>query len=112
MEELPNLLVMVSPLMKENFELFGHWMGFDFTYNIIQDRNKEGKEWRIGIFTGISASKKIVPFGLVICNEETNERYVQILKAFSDIMGRLPNVIISDEDPAFLLAVDKMKAKR
>ena len=69
MNELPDLMVIVSPLMKENFRHFGHWMGFDFTYNIIQERNKEGRAWRIGIFTGISSSKRLVPFGLVICNE-------------------------------------------
>jgi hypothetical protein len=71
MNELPDLMLVVTPLMKENFSLYGHWMGFDFTYNIIQDVNHEGRPWRIGIFTGISSSKKIVPFGLVVCNQET-----------------------------------------
>jgi hypothetical protein len=54
--------------MKENFLLYGDWMGFDFTYNIVQGANETGRQWRVGIFTGISASKKIVPFGLVLCN--------------------------------------------
>ena len=40
MNELPDLMVIVTPLMKDNFKLFGHWVGFDLTYNIIQDRNQ------------------------------------------------------------------------
>ena len=68
MNELPDLIIIVSPQMKENFQLYGDWMGFDFTYNIVQGVNETGRQWKVGIFTGISASKKIVPFGLVLCN--------------------------------------------
>lgn len=32
-------------------------MGFDFTYNIVQGVNETGRQWRLGIFTGISSSK-------------------------------------------------------
>lgn len=112
MNELPDLLIAVSPLMKDNFNLYGHWMGFDFTYNIIQEVNQSGRAWRIGIFTGISSSKKIVPFGLVVCNEETRERYYQIFKSFSDIMNRLPEVIISDEDKALISAIESLTERR
>ena len=61
-------MVIISPQMKQNFLLYGDWMGFDFTYNIVQGVNETGRQWRLGIFTGISSSKKIVPFGLVLCN--------------------------------------------
>jgi hypothetical protein len=80
--ELPDLMIAVSPLMKENFRRFGDWMGFDFTFNLIQEIKEEKQPWRVGVFVGISASKKIVPFGLVICNEETADRYYSIFKTF------------------------------
>jgi hypothetical protein len=69
MNELPDLMIVVSPLMKENFRKFGDWMGFDFTFNLIQEVKEERQPYRVGVFVGISSSKKIVPFGLVICNE-------------------------------------------
>ena len=112
MNELPDLLVVVTPLMKENYKLYGHWVGFDLTFNLIQEKNKDGRTWKVGIFTGISSSKKIVPFGLVICNEETTERFVQIVKAFTDMTNKIPDVIITDEDTAFLSAIDTLRAKR
>jgi hypothetical protein len=43
-------------------------MSFDMTYNLVQDRNEDGKQWSVGMFAGLSATKKIVPFGLVLCN--------------------------------------------
>ena len=54
---------------------------------------------------GISASKKLVPFGLVICNEENTRRYYQIFKSFSEIMNKFPPVIISDEDKGTIAAL-------
>jgi hypothetical protein len=36
MNEIPDLLVIATPLMKDNFNNFGQWMGFDFTFNLIQ----------------------------------------------------------------------------
>ena len=55
--------------MKENFKKFGNWMGFDFTFNLVQEIKEGKQQYRLGVFIGISASKKIVPFGLVLCNE-------------------------------------------
>ena len=55
---------------------------------------------------GISASKKLVPFGLVICNEEKAKRYFQIFKTFSEIMNKLPPVIITDEDAGTIAAIE------
>ncbi len=83
MDKLPNIMIIVSPLMKENFQRFGDWMGFDLTYNLIQEQTEEGRKWGLGVFTGISSSKKIVPFGLVLTNEETSKAYYQIFKSFS-----------------------------
>ena len=68
MDHLPNLMIIVSPLMKENFLKFGDWMGFDLTYHLIQEKSEEGRSWGLGVFMGISSSKKLVPFGLALCN--------------------------------------------
>jgi hypothetical protein len=36
MTELPSLMLVATPKMKENFHKYGHWVGFDFTFNLIQ----------------------------------------------------------------------------
>jgi hypothetical protein len=43
MNELPNLIIIVTPLMRENAITFGQWMGFDMTYNLVQEKNDEGR---------------------------------------------------------------------
>jgi hypothetical protein len=112
MNELPDLMIAVSPLMRENYKRFGDWMGFDFTFNLVQEVKEGRQPWRLGVFTGISSSKKIVPFGLVICNEETADRYYSIFKTFGQIMGKMPNVIITDEDKATMSALKTLKEER
>ena len=81
-------------------------MGFDLTYHLIQEKSRDGRKWGLGVFMGISASKKLVPFGLVICNEEKAKRYFQIFKTFSEIMNKLPPVIITDEDAGTIAAIE------
>ena len=69
MNELPALMIIVTPKMKDNFEKYGNWIGFDFTFNLIQENHSNGKNWKVGCFMGISSSKKMVPFGLVLSTE-------------------------------------------
>ena len=54
--------------MKENFKRFGHWVSFDYTFKLVQEIKENKQPYRIGVFLGLSYSKKMVPFGLVICN--------------------------------------------
>jgi len=69
MNELPELMLIVTPKMKENFEKYGNWVGFDFTFNLVQENHENGKSWKVGCFMGISSSKKMVPYGLVLSTE-------------------------------------------
>ena len=105
-------MLVVTPKMKENFQKFGDWIGFDFTFNLVQEKHKSGKDWKVGCIMGISNAKKIVPFGLVLCIEETKERFYQIFKSFSNIMNKSPKVIISDEDKALTAALKELKEDR
>lgn len=36
MTDLPALMIIVTPKMKENFVRYGNWVGFDFTFNLVQ----------------------------------------------------------------------------
>lgn len=59
-------MIIITEKMKTNFEKYGDWVGFDLTFNIIQEKHASGKDWKIGCFMGISSTKKIVPFGFVL----------------------------------------------
>lgn len=59
-------MLIVTPKMKNNFYKYGNWMGFDFTFNVVQENYKNKKNWKVGSFVGISSTKKLVPFGLVL----------------------------------------------
>jgi hypothetical protein len=95
--------------MKENYAKYGHYIGFDFTFNMIQEVYRNGKRWKVGCFMGISSSKKLVPFGLVVSTEETKERFCQIFRSFFEIMSNQPKVIVSDEDRGLIGALQFMK---
>ena len=58
---------------------------------------------------GISSSKKIVPYGLVLTVSESKEIFYQIFKSFFEIMKKAPNVIISDECTALIGALKSLK---
>ena len=109
MNELPQVMIVVTPKMKESFQKYGNWIGFDFTFNLVQETHPNGKNWKVGCFMGISSSKKMVPFGLVLSTEETEERFYQIFKSFFDIMKKETVVIVSDEDHALAAALKNMK---
>jgi hypothetical protein len=109
MNEWPQLMIVATPKMKDYFHKYGNWVGFDFTFNLVQENYANGKSWKVGCFMGISGSKKMVPFGLVLSTEETEERFYQIFKSFFDIMKKEAAVIISDEDHSLAAALKNMK---
>lgn len=83
--------------MKQLFQKYGQFVGFDLTYNLVKDTiGPDHKKYKLGAILGLSACKKIVPFALVITLEDTKERMTQVFKSFGDIMGRMPKVVLSD----------------
>ena len=53
MNELPDLMIIVTPLMKENFKRFGHWVSFDYTFKLVQEIKENKQPYRIGVFLGL-----------------------------------------------------------
>ena len=38
---IPNIMVIVSPKMKELYERFGDLVGFDLTYNVVKEKSQD-----------------------------------------------------------------------
>lgn len=67
--KLPDLLIIITPLMRKNFEKYGRdqFTSFDFTFNLIKDAHPDSNmKYKLGCFMGLSNCRKLVPFALVI----------------------------------------------
>lgn len=104
MNELPELLLLVSPEMKSMFHKYGTFMGFDLTFHTIKER-KDNKIFKIGAFMGLSVSRKIVPFALTVMIDETKQSFYELFKSFGNVMGKQPDYLITDEGPGIISAV-------
>ena len=56
--------------MKEYFRYYGDLISFDLSFNLIKNRNDD-KTWKVGVFLGTSAYKRIVPLAIVATLYET-----------------------------------------
>jgi hypothetical protein len=90
--------------MKNNYKKFGagQFVGFDFTFNLIRDRHDSGLSFKVGCIVGLSNTRRLVPFALVVSVDESKARCIQIFETFFSIMGGAqPSSIISDEAISF-----------
>ncbi len=66
--QLPKVLVAVSSQMKVNMKLYGQAICYDLTYNVISEISEQGRQYAVGIFTGVNCYNHIIPFGIsIIC---------------------------------------------
>ena len=52
--DLPNVLLVISPQMKELFYKYGQYVGFDLTFSLIREKPEQAKEYLVGVFAGTS----------------------------------------------------------
>jgi hypothetical protein len=95
---LPNILLVVTPKMKDKYRRFGQAVGFDLTFSVVKERTKDNGEYMFGLFASNNTTfKKIVIFGLVVTNSQSIFAYAFLFRQFFSIMGSVPEVIITDE---------------
>ena len=65
----PDLLLIVTPGMKEMYLKYGRCVGFDFTFNMVREiplKTKGKKEqYLIGVIAGLNSFRRITIYGLV-----------------------------------------------
>lgn len=82
--------------MKSMYRKYGSVVGIDFTFKLVKETHPSGRTWKVGLVVGNSLSRKIIPFALLLTLEESSEAYYRLIKSFGNIMGSLPDVIITD----------------
>lgn len=51
---LPNVIIIITPQMKELYLRYGQYVGFDLTYSLIKETPESTKEYLVGVFGGTS----------------------------------------------------------
>ena len=84
-------------------------MGFDLTYSLIRERNQAGREYLVGMFGGVSESKRISIFGVVITNSQSVEVYKFIFSEFLTMVGSHPHSFVTDEEKNIFYALKELR---
>ena len=59
-------------------------------------------------FTGIDNHNRCILFGVALLASEAAKRYTWLLKRFKKIFGHAPKVVVTDQDPAMKIAIEKI----
>ena len=59
-------------------------------------------------FTGIDNHNRCILFGAALLASEAAKRYTWLLKRFKKIFGNAPKVVVTDQDPAMKIAIEKI----
>ncbi|XP_057793001.1 protein FAR1-RELATED SEQUENCE 5-like [Salvia miltiorrhiza] len=86
----------------QNFSIFGEGVSFDATYTM----NKYNMIF--APFTRKDNHGGCVTFAVGLLSREDVSSYSWILKQFVECMGRNPTMLITDQDPALKIAVEKV----
>jgi hypothetical protein len=99
-------------MMKLNFNKYGRgeFCSFDLTHHLIRELSPHSNSpYKVGCLMGLSSSRKLVPFGLVITDVETKERYKTIFKMFFQMMEGYPSVLITDEAASIIHSIKDLE---
>ncbi|KAH6776354.1 hypothetical protein C2S52_013915 [Perilla frutescens var. hirtella] len=91
-----------DPTTRRNYSIFGDVVSFDCTYKI--NRYK----MIFAPFTGKDNHGKTVTFGAALLSAENYESYEWVFEKFKECMRRHPSMIITDQDPAMRIAVQRI----
>ncbi|KAH6762137.1 hypothetical protein C2S52_019570 [Perilla frutescens var. hirtella] len=89
-------------ISKRNYAIFGDVVSFDCTYK------KNRYEMIFAPFTGKDNHGKCVTFGASLLSGENHESYKWVFEKFKECMGGSPRMMITDQDPAMKIAIDRV----
>jgi hypothetical protein len=69
--DIPNVLLIVTPQMRDLYYKYGQYIGFDLTFSLISEKPDHTKEYLVGVVAGTSESRRILIYGLVITNNQS-----------------------------------------
>ncbi|KAL6579405.1 hypothetical protein OROMI_009621 [Orobanche minor] len=94
-------LFWADPLARKNYFSFGEVVSFDATYST----NRYNLVF--APFTGKDNHGKCITFGAGLLTREDVESYAWLFEKFKMCMGTAPRMLITDQDPAIKIAVER-----
>lgn len=67
------------------------------------------KDYRLGIYGGLSGSLKLLPYAMVITDDETTETVAKIFLELFKIVGSAPETIVTDEQASIKAGLDLLR---
>ncbi|KAK8923998.1 Protein FAR-RED IMPAIRED RESPONSE 1 [Platanthera zijinensis] len=90
-------------IARNNYSMFGDLFSFDTTYNT----NKYSMIF--APFTGLNHHRLSISFGAALLSNEKTESFSWLFEKFLECMGgNEPVLIITDQDPAMRIAIEKL----
>lgn len=89
--------MLVTENMKKSYERLGDILCFDITYKLIKKKVGEARHAGVGFFVGHDGNSRIVLYGVSTIDKETSENFQILFDFFFDIMGHLPQTILTDD---------------
>ncbi|XP_031126315.1 protein FAR1-RELATED SEQUENCE 5-like [Ipomoea triloba] len=95
-------LFWADPLARDNFSTFGDAISFDATYGT----NRYSLVFVP--FTGVDNHRRCITLGAGLLTKEDVDSYMWLLDRFKTAMGKSPLYVVTDQDAAMIIAVERV----
>lgn len=96
--------------MKKNYQKYGDNLAFDITYKLLMRKKDDERYVGVGFFVGQDENIRITLFGLCTIRSENTENFMKLFSFFFDLVGGIPESIVTDDQKAIGFALDRLKA--
>lgn len=105
----PRLIVMATPGMQHNYDLYGDLVAFDITYGMLRNISSDNRRYRVGVFTVMDTNLRLLLAGIAILVDETTESFIKIFEQFFHVHGRVPQSFITDAQATIAQALKHLQ---
>ena len=114
---LPKTVLIMSPQMLKNYQVFGDCVSFDITYNCCRYFTKvstyddnvpiiKDKYWNLGVFSVFVEDCRPMICGMALILDETNEEFYTLFKLLFKATDMFPQTIITDQQGTLIATLD------
>jgi hypothetical protein len=96
-DEYPQILLVASPNMKNNYEKYGDMVSFVIAENLLINTTFDGYRYRVGMFCVTDTNARVLIVAIAIFCQDTPANMYKVFEYFIRIHGRTPQTFITDE---------------
>lgn len=69
-DQYPELMVLASKTMQENYSQYGDLLAFDVTYGLLRNVTSSNRRYRVGVFTVSDSNLRLLLAGIAFLSDE------------------------------------------